>query len=145
MDLCETSALLDHALGVQDNHLRADGSVYGLANVEKQLRWITLCPNFGHEGRVRGHAIDQARLGGAADLFEVCRIEKDFHLFTFSVADEDVPGADGRAGYVTRRRKSAEGGAGGEVRRSLSRSSRRLCRSSKGRLPRAISTIVPTR
>ena len=84
MNLRQAVALFDHPLGVKHDDLSANRAVYGLADLEKQVRWLARSPHLGHERRIGCHAIDQAGFRGAADLCDVCRIEKNFHWVTYS-------------------------------------------------------------
>ena len=80
VDLGQTSALIHHSFRIQRNDLRAHRTVHGLTDLQEEIGRLTVAGRHGHEGRVRGHSVDEACFGGSSDLVGIGGVEENSHV-----------------------------------------------------------------
>jgi hypothetical protein len=78
MQLREAAALGDHLIGNSSNDFRTDVAVDDFADQTDLLFDRTAF--FCNKGRVSGDAVDNTPVGAFFDLFEIGRVQKNFHV-----------------------------------------------------------------
>src|SRR5205807_4785280 len=77
VNLRQFAPLPQHALGIQRNHLGADGSIHDVANRRDLFfYWLSF---FGDQTGVRGYAVKDAPFGGGAYFFKIGAVDEKFH------------------------------------------------------------------
>ncbi len=77
-DLGQILAFADHRRRIQCRHFRRNGAGNDRANLRDHI--FEALAGLGHEGRIGGRAVNQARGGEGANFLDVCGVDEEFHV-----------------------------------------------------------------